>query len=184
MRSKRAVYVRLTDAELDELEAESNSSIDLKEFIPIKKIDPVYFERAYYLGAEEAGSKAYRLLADEMGKSGRVALVEMIFHNREKLVLIRPMKGGLVLQFIYHEEEVRDFDEIAKAEGERLTPAEFELATGLVEKLSAAEFEPEAYTDEYRARVKNIFDQKAKGQEITIAPPAPPSGQSLTSWHR
>ena len=104
-------YVRVTDVELDELEAESNSSIDLREFIPIEKIDPVYFERAYYLGAEEAGSKAYRLLADAMEKSGRVALAEMIFHNREKLVLIRPMKGGLVLQFMYHEDEVRDFSE-------------------------------------------------------------------------
>ena len=57
MRSKRAVYVRVTDAELDELEAESNSSIDLKEFIPIKKIDPVYFERAYYLGAEKPAAR-------------------------------------------------------------------------------------------------------------------------------
>jgi DNA end-binding protein Ku len=91
-------------------------------------------------------------------------------------VLIRPLKGGLVLQFMYHEDEVRDFGEIAKAEGQRLTPAEFELATGLVEKLSSAEFEPEAYSDEYRERVKAMLDQKAKGQEITIAPPAPPSG--------
>jgi DNA end-binding protein Ku len=117
-------YMRVTDAELDELEAESNSSIDLREFIPIEKINPVYFERAYYLGAEEGGSKAYRLLADAMEKSGRVALAEMIFHNREKLVIIRPMKGGLVLQFMYHEDEVRDFSEIARAEGERLTPGE------------------------------------------------------------
>jgi len=68
-----------------------------------------------------------------MEKSGRVALAEMIFHNREKLVLIRPMKGGLVLQFMYHEDEVRDFSEIARAERERLTPGEFELAAGLVE---------------------------------------------------
>jgi DNA end-binding protein Ku len=81
-----------------------------------------------------------------------------------------------VLQFMYHEEEVRDFSEIARAEGERLTPAEFDLATGLVEKLSSAEFEPEAYGDEYRVRVKAMLDQKAKGQEITVAPPAPPRG--------
>jgi hypothetical protein len=80
-----------------------------KGIYPDRKGRPGLFERAYYLGADEGGGKAYRLLADAMEKSGRVALAEMIFHNREKLVLIRPVKGGLVLQFKYHEEEVRDF---------------------------------------------------------------------------
>jgi DNA end-binding protein Ku len=71
---KKGEYVQVTDAELDALEAEANSNIELKEFIPIEKVDPVYFEDAHYLAPDEGGDKAYRLLADAMEKSGRVAL--------------------------------------------------------------------------------------------------------------
>ena len=169
-------YVRITEEELESLEAEANNAIELKEFIPISKVDPVYFERAYYLAPDQGGEKPYRLLADAMEKVDRVALAEMVSHNKENLVLIRSAKGGLIMQVMYYGEEVRDFGAIGKADGARLTPEEFELATGLVEKLSGAEFDPEAYTDEYRERVERMLSEKVKGQEITVAPKAPARG--------
>ena len=98
------------------MEAEANSNIELKEFIPIKKVDPVYFESTYYLAPDQGGEKAYRLLADAMEKSGRVALAEMVWHDKETLVLIRPREGGLVPQMMYYGNEIRDFDQIAKGE--------------------------------------------------------------------
>jgi DNA end-binding protein Ku len=88
---EKGEYVQVTDAELDALEAEANSNIELKEFIPIEKVDPVYFEDAHYLAPDEGGDKAYKLLADAMEKSGRVALAEMVSRGKEKLVLIRPV---------------------------------------------------------------------------------------------
>jgi DNA end-binding protein Ku len=165
-------YVQVTDAELDALEAEANNNIELKEFIPIEKVDPVYFEDAHYLAPDEGGDKAYRLLADAMEKSGRVALAEMVSRGKEKLVLIRPWKGGLVLQTMFYANEIRDFNEIPKGEASRLTPAEFELAHGLVEKLSSENFEPEAYEDEYQNRVRAMLDSKVKGQACTPKAPA------------
>jgi non-homologous end joining protein Ku len=97
-----------------------------------------------------------------MQKSGRVALAEMVSRGKEKLVLIRPSKGGLILQTMFYANEIRDFNEIPKSEASRLTPAEFELANGLVEKLSSENFEPEAYEDEYQNRVRAMLDSKVK----------------------
>ena len=146
-------------------------------------MDPIYFERSYYLAPDEGGEKPYRLLADAMQKAGRVALAEMVFHDKERLVLIRSAKRGLIMQMMYYWNEVRDFSAIPKAEGERLTPEERELARGLVEKLSSDEFHPEAYKDEYRERVLAMLEQKAKGQEITVAPPAAPPRAEVIDIH-
>jgi DNA end-binding protein Ku len=104
---------------LESFEAEANSNIELREFIPMAKVDPVYFERSYYLGPGEGEEKAYRLLTDAMEKTARTAVAEMVFRDREQLVLIRPAHAALVLQFLFHANEVRDFGTIPKAEGER-----------------------------------------------------------------
>ena len=88
-------YVRVEDAELEALEAEANSSIDMREFIPIEKVDPIYFESSYYLAPDKGADKPYRLLAETMAKTGRVALAQTVFHNKESLVLIRSFGLGV-----------------------------------------------------------------------------------------
>jgi DNA end-binding protein Ku len=90
-------YVPITEQELESLEAEANRSIDLKEFIPLASVDPVYFENTHYLDADKGGEKPYRLLAGAMAKSGRVAIAELVSRGKEQLVLIRPYRKGLVL---------------------------------------------------------------------------------------
>jgi len=87
-------YVKVEDAELEALEAEANSSIEMREFIAIEKVDPIYFESTYYLAPDKGADKPYRLLADTMAKTGRVALAQTVFHNKESLVLIRSVKRG------------------------------------------------------------------------------------------
>jgi DNA end-binding protein Ku len=109
-------YVPVTEEELESLEAEANRSIDLKEFIPLASVDPVYFENTHYLGADKGGEKPYRLLADAMAKSGRVAIAELVSRGKEQLVLIRPYKNCLVLHTMYHADEVRDFQQVPKGE--------------------------------------------------------------------
>src|SRR5262245_26547300 len=92
-------YVQFTDAELESLETESSNNIELKEFIPLSKIDPVYFEDSYYLGAAEGGEKPYRLLADTLAKSKRAAIAQLVTRGKEQLVLIRrPYHAQLVLR--------------------------------------------------------------------------------------
>jgi DNA end-binding protein Ku len=95
-------YVRFTKAELKSLETESSNNIELREFIPLSKIDPVYFESSYYLGAGEGGEKPYRLLVDAMLKSERAAIAQLVSRGKEQLVLIRPYENGLIMHGMYY----------------------------------------------------------------------------------
>jgi len=171
-------YVKFEDAELEALEAEANRSIDMREFIPIEKVDPIYFESSYYLAPDKGADKPYRLLADTMAKTGRVALAQTVFHNKESLVQIRSVKRGLVLHFLFFKNEIRDFDAIAKGEGVQLPGEQLELGMSLIEKMSSADFEPERYADEYRERALAMIEQKVEGQEIkAVAPSTRRTGQ-------
>jgi DNA end-binding protein Ku len=161
-------YVPVSEDELESLEAEANRSIDLKQFIPLASVDPVYFENSHYLGADKGGEKPYRLLADAMAKSGRVAIAELVSRGKEQLVLIRPYRKGLVLHTMYHADEVRDFAQVPKGEKVNVSKRELELGIGLIDRLTSEEFNPENYKDEYRIRVLGMRDEKSKGKKIVI----------------
>jgi DNA end-binding protein Ku len=172
-------YVQLTEAELESLETESSNNIELKEFIPLSKIDPVYFEDSYYLGAGEGGEKPYRLLAEALAKTKRAAIAQLVTRGKEQLVLIRPYENGLIMHSVYYANEVRNFAEIAKAENAKLSDQEIELGANLIENMSDG-FNPDKYRDEYRERVQAMLDEKSKGREITVsAPEAPRHGQII-----
>ena len=172
-------YVQLIDAELESVETESSNNIELKEFIPLSKIDPVYFEDSYYLGPREGGEKAYRLLADALSKSDRAAVAQLVSRGKEQLVVIRAYQNGLIMHGMYYANEVRNFADIAKAENVKLTDDEIELGAHLIENMSD-EFNLDKYHDEYRERVQAMLDEKSKGKEITFAPPeAPRHGQII-----
>ena len=173
-------YVPITEDELESLEAEANKSIDLKEFVPLESVDPVYFENSHYLGADKGGEKPYRLLADAMAKSGRVAIAELVSRGKEQLVLIRPYRKGLVMHSMYYGNEVRDFNQVPKGENVKVSETELNLGVGLIERLTSEEFKPENYKDEYRIRVLGMLDEKSKGKEILIGKaPAPKHGQVI-----
>ena len=129
-------YVQFTEAELESLETESSNNIELKEFIPLSKIDPVYFESAYYLGAGECGEKPYRLLADALASSKRAAIAQLVTRGKEQLMLIRPYENGLIMHSLYYANEVRNFAEIAKGENSKLSEDEIELGATLIENMS------------------------------------------------
>jgi DNA end-binding protein Ku len=172
-------YVPITEHELESLEAEANSSIELKEFILLESVDPVYFENTHYLGADKGGEKPYRLLADAMAKSGRVAIAELVSRGKEQLVLIRPYRKGLVLHTMYHSDEVRDFKQVPKGENVKVSENELELGVGLIDRLTSEEFKPENVKDEYRIRVLAMLDEKSKGKEIVIDKAPPPKHGQL-----
>jgi DNA end-binding protein Ku len=170
-------YVRVSDQELKGLEGEASKIIDIAEFVPLEKVDPIYFERTYYLGPDKGGEKAYRLLADAMAKSGRVALAKFVMRGKESLVLIRSAKDGLMLHTMYFADEVRDFGEVDKGQSAKIKGGEMELAQQLIDGLTNDEFKPEQYQDEYRQRVLDLMGKKAEGQEVTVSAPAPPRAQ-------
>jgi DNA end-binding protein Ku len=164
-------YVRVTDEELKALEGEASQAIEIAEFVPLPQVDPIYFEKTYYLGPDKGGEKAYRLLADAMTKAGKVALAKLVMRGKENLVLVRPAQKGLMLHAMYFADEVRDFGEISKGESAKITEAETGLALRLIDELSNEAFDPSRYQDEYRQRVLDLVSKKAEGQEVTVAEP-------------
>lgn len=164
-------YVRVPDEELKALEGEASQAIEISEFVPLATVDPIYFEKTYYLGADKGGEKAYRLLSDAMNKAGKVALAKFVMRGKENLVLVRSAKKGLMLHTMYFADEVRSFDEIGKGETAKVNDAEIDLAIRLIAELSKAEFKPEQFEDQYRQRVLDLINTKVAGKEITITEP-------------
>jgi len=164
-------YVRVSDDELKSLEGEASKLIDIEEFVPLEKVDPIYFEKTYYLGPDKGGEKAYRLLADAMTKSERVALAKFVMRGKESLVLVRAAQDGLMLHTMYFADEVRSFAEIDKGQSAKIKDGELALAQQLIDGLSSAEFEPDRYADDYRQRVLDLVESKVEGKEVTVAGP-------------
>ncbi len=173
-------YVRVSDEELKALEGEASKTIDIGEFVPLDKVDPIYFERTYYLGPDKSGEKPYRLLADAMARSEQVAVARFVMRGKENLVLIRAAQGGLMLHTMYFADEVRSFGEVDKGQSAKIKDSEIDLALQLITGLARDDFKPEDYRDEYRQRVTAMIDEKVAGREITTAAaPAPKSSQVI-----
>jgi len=172
-------YVRVADDELKALEGEASKIIDIAEFVPLADVDPIYFEKTYYLGPDKGGEKPYRLLSDAMEKAGQVALARYVMRGKESLVLIRAAQGGLMLHTMYFADEVRDFGEIDKGASAKIRDGELDLALQLINGLASETFSPARYSDEYRHRVLEMINKKVEGQEITLAEPAAPRAQVI-----
>jgi DNA end-binding protein Ku len=164
-------YVQFTEDELKALEGEASRMIDIAEFVPLAQVDPIYFEKTYYLGPDKGGEKAYRLLTDAMVKAQRVALAKFVMRGKESLVLVRPAQKGLMLHTMYYADEVRDFGEVDKGDESKIKPGEMDLANRLIDELASKEFRPDKYADEYRTRVLAAVEQKVEGREVTSLAP-------------
>jgi DNA end-binding protein Ku len=161
----KSKYVTFTDDEIDALESDDNRALDISEFVSLDQIDPVFFEKAYFLGPAPGGGKTYKLLASAMKKEGKVALARWVSSNREHLVVLRPYEHGLVLHTMYYADEVRDFGAIDLEEGP-VKEKEIRLAEMLIAELTEKKFNPLQYKDEYRARLLERIRGKSHGREI------------------
>jgi DNA end-binding protein Ku len=166
-------YVTFTPEELKALEEKATGSIDIAEFVPLAAIDPVYFDRPYYLGPEKGGDKAYLLLAEAMRESGRAALARYAARGKQYLVMLRPSADGraLVLQQLLYADEVRPMADVPLPDGE-VREAELKLAKQLIDQIASETFDPTQYRDEVRDRIQADIEKKVAGQDITEAEPA------------
>ena len=167
----RDQYVVLTQDELKALEQKSDQTIEIEEFIPIESVDPLYFEKSNLLGPDKGGQKAYRLLVEAMSVMGRVAVGRFSTRGRQQLVLIRPVRQGLVLHGLFYADEVAGFDDIEFGDDVELKKGELDLATKLIEQLSGERFEAGRYEDTYRQAVLEAVDRKVAGEEAVVAAP-------------
>jgi DNA end-binding protein Ku len=167
-------YVTFTPEELKALEEKATQSIDIDSFVPLSAIDPIYFERPYYLGPEKGGDKAYLLLAEAMRETGRAALARYAARGKQYLVMLRPSPDGraLILQELLYADEVRPMSEVPLPDGEA-REAELNLAKQLIDQIASETFEPSKYHDEVRERIQADIERKVQGHDISESAPAP-----------
>ena len=166
-------YVTFTTEELKSLEEKATQTIEIAEFVPMDKIDPVYFDKAYYLGAEKGGEKAYRLLSEAMRETGRSGLARYAARGKQYLVLLRPSAdGGLVMQQLLYADEVRPFSDVPMNDAEVREP-ELKLAKQLIDQIAVETFEPTKYEDDVRKRIEADIKRKVEGQDIAVSGPEP-----------
>ena len=171
-------YVTFTNEELKELEEASTQTVDITEFVPLTKVDPIYFDRAYFLGPDKGGDKPYKLLARAMTDTGRAALARYAARGKMYLVMVRPLDDKLVMQQLLYADEVRDIREVPVGDAE-VREAELKLAKQLVEQIARETFNPDAYEDEVKKRIQEQIDRKVAGQEIAISPTEPKPAQII-----
>lgn len=169
-------FVTFTPQELDALEEASSGAIEIAEFVAQESVDPVYYERAYYLAPDKGGAKPYALLAEAMRRSGRTAIGRWAARGRQHLVQVRVAKHGLVLQQLLYDEEVREFDEVKIAPA-KVTDGELKLAAQLIDTItSRGGFDPARYDDDVKERIEELIQRKVAGHDIT-APEGPKAPQ-------
>jgi DNA end-binding protein Ku len=161
-------YVIFSPEELKAMEEVGTHMAEITEFVPIEAIDPVYFDKAYYLAPDKGGAKPFALLASALRESKRCALGRWAARGKQYIVMIRPIEDGLVMQQLLYAGEVRAIKdlEIPKTE---VKDAELKLAKQLIEQQASDTFDPSAYTDTVSARIEAAVQKKVEGQEITLA---------------
>jgi len=162
-------YVVFSPEELKALDEKATNSIDIAEFVPLDKIDRVYLDKAYFLGPDKGGERAYRLLAKALEETGRAALGQYAARGKQNLVLVRPMNGVLVMEQLHYANELKSASEVPIPET-TVKDTELKLAKQLIEQTATDEFHPENYHDQVRDRVLQAIQAKVDGQEITSEP--------------
>jgi DNA end-binding protein Ku len=164
-------YVRIEPAELESLDPKKTKTIEITDFVALDEIDPIFYDHPYYLAPAAGGAKPYRLLWEAMEETRRVAIAKVVIRQKENLVAIRPMEGGVLgMSTMIFADEVVPSDRLDDLPGDvEATPQEVEMAKLLIDQL-ASDFEPEKYADTYREEVLALIERKAEGKEIAVQP--------------
>ena len=163
-------FVVVRQDELDAARPKGTKAIEILDFVDLDEIDPLYFDRPYYVAPKPEGAKPYKLLLEAMEKTGKVGIAKVVMWNREYLAALRPLDGALVMETMHYEDEVVPQERVAGLEVKaKVDDRELKMATQLVDSLSTS-FKPEKYKDEYREQVMELIEKKAAGEEIHTAP--------------
>ena len=169
-------YVRFTPQEIKALEEVGTHSVDISEFVPIESIDPVYYDKTYYLAPDKGAAKPYALLTEALKQTGRCGVGHWAARGKGYIVILRPIGDVLAMQQLHYAADVRRASEVDIPKPE-VKPAELKLAQQLIEQHAAERFDADAYKDEVRARIEAEVEKKVAGQEISVSDTAP-AGES------
>ena len=166
-------YVLIEPDELDSLDPEATHTIDIEEFVHLDQIDPIYFERSYYLVPDDRSAKAYRLLTEALADSDKVAIARFVLRTKQYLAAVRAVDGVLVVSTMLYADEVVPPDSLGMPETSEAEVSERELkmARQLVDSLTVDDFDPDRFSDEYREKVLDLIERKAAGEVVVAAAP-------------
>jgi DNA end-binding protein Ku len=163
-------FVPVTEDELENVPLETAGTVSVTAFVNLEEIDPIYYERSYYLAPDEGGQKAFRLLHDVLGEAARVAVGKVVIREKEHLVSVRPRDGTLVMSVLFYADEVRAIEDIPEFPIQtKIHPNEKKMALQLVDGLTAS-FNPAEYHDDYREALQKVITAKIEGEEIVGVP--------------
>jgi DNA end-binding protein Ku len=171
-------YVTFTPEELKEMEEKGTQTIEISEFVPAESIDPIYYDKAYYLGPDKGGAKPYALLAESMRQTQQTAVGRYAARGKMYIVQLRAIPGGLVMQQLLYAPEVRTIAEVGVEEAP-VRDNELALAKQLIGQISAETFDPTQYEDEVKKRIEAAVQRKVEGEEIAISPSEPEKGAQV-----
>ncbi|TNJ66778.1 Ku protein [Paenibacillus hemerocallicola] len=165
-------FVLFEKEELDAL-SEASKEIKILDFVDLKEIDPIYFQKTYYLAPGETGSNAYSLLLEAMRQSGKIGIAKVSIRSKSSMAAIRVIEDCIAMETIFYPDEIRSITQVPNLpENPAVNDKELTMAKMLIEQLSTP-FEPGKYKDDYRDKVMNMIQQKVAGEEIRVAPEAP-----------
>lgn len=167
-------YVSFSPEEIKALEEAGSHSIDIAEFVPIESIDPVYFDKTYYLAPDKGAAKPYGLLSEALKEAKLCAVGRWATRGKAYIVLLRPVGAVLTMQQLHFAADVRPSSEVDVPKPE-VKPAELKLARQLIDQQTSPTFDPTAYTDDLRARIQSAVEKKVAGQEISVSETQPES---------
>ena len=168
-------FVIMSEEDLDAIQVKSSRYIDIVDFIRIDEVDPIFYDKTYYLAPEKGGEKPYLILRDAMKQTGRVAVAKVAIRQKEYLCLVRLVGEALALETMFFPEEVRATQDLgiqSVQETIQIRPEEMQMAVQLVENLTAP-FTPEKYKDTYREELLKVIRARVEGREVVETEPVP-----------
>ena len=168
-------FVLFSPDELKALQESPSHTIDIVAFIPDKAVDPIFYDKAYFLAPDKRGAKPYNLLMEAMRKSGRCALAKWAWKAKQYVVQVRPAEDGLVLQQLLYADEVRSMKDL-EIEKVQVSDAELKLAMQLIDQIAQDTYDPNMFEDEEKKRILAAIDEKIAGKQIVAAEPVEPTG--------
>src|SRR5579863_371049 len=173
-------YVQFTSEEIKALEETGSDSIDIVEFVPLASVDPLYFDRSYYLAPGKGGARPYALLAAALRETQRCAVGHWASHGRDHMIVLRPIDKAIVMHQLHFAAEVRSVEDIGSVPTE-VKDSKLKLARQLIEQQKSNRFDPSLYVDEVKARIEAAIQKKVEGKQVSVsvAPTRTPAGNVI-----
>ncbi|NNV01366.1 Ku protein [Brevibacillus sp. MCWH] len=167
-------FVIIRDEDLEAIAPETRKAIEILDFVDLNEIDPVYFDKSYFLSPQDTGEKAYALLRAAMEETGKIAVARVTMRNRQSLAVVRLYEHCIMLETIFYPDEVRPVSQVPSLPEADVSLADNELkmAAELIRNMTTP-FDPAKYKDEYRSQLQAVIESKRKGEEVAVAPAAP-----------